>query len=222
MTDAFPAMLDAASASSASMESRSTSAADANTLAFYQANARSYVGARPDEVSPDLLAFLPRLPAAAHILELGCGSGADALAMQRLGHRVYATDGVPAMAAIAGERLSGGARVMRFDQLDAKEAYDAVVACASLLHVPADELPAVLRRVWRGLKPGGWHFASFKTGAEAGWDRHGRYYNYPDESAAEAAYTSAGAWAELVFDTYEGVGYFSELARWLTVTARKG
>ncbi|UZK69686.1 class I SAM-dependent methyltransferase [Sphingomonas sp. S1-29] len=197
------------------------SASDASTLEFYQTNAPSYIGARPDEVSPDLLAFLPHVPAGARILELGCGGGSDALAMERLGYRVDATDGVAAMAAIANERLSHGARTMRFDQLNATAEYDAVVACASLLHVPAKELPVVLRRIHEALTAEGWHFASFKTGGSPGWDQHGRYYNYPDEDDMEAAYRSAGHWARLAFETYDGVGYFSEPARWLTVTAQK-
>lgn len=197
------------------------SAADESTLRFYQSNARSYVGARPDEVSSDLLAFLPRLPKGALVLELGCGSGSDALEMERLGLQVDATDGVAAMVAIANERLARGARVMRFDQLDVIEEFDAVVACASSLHVPASELPGVLRRVWRALKPGGWHFASFKTNASPGWDSHGRYYNYPDEGSAETAYRWAGRWSQVIFETYEGAGYFSDPSRWLTVSAQK-
>ncbi len=197
------------------------SAADRSTLEFYQANARSYVDARPDEVSPDLLAFLPNVPAGALILELGCGGGSDSLAMERLGYRVDATDGVAAMAAIASEHLLHGARTMRFDQLDATAEYDAIVACASLLHVPAAELPATLRRIHCALRPEGWHFASFKTRGSPGWDKHGRYYNYPDGDDMEAAYRSAGHWANLAFDTYDGVGYFSEPAQWLTVTAQK-
>lgn len=140
--------------------------------------------------------------------------------MEQLGYRVDATDGVAAMAAIANERLLNGARTMRFDQLDVESEYDAIVAVASLLHVPVGELPDVLRRVHRALRRGGWHFASFKTGGSPGWDKHGRYYNYPDESGIEAAYRSAAQWAELTFHTYDGEGYFSEPARWLTVTAQ--
>lgn len=124
------------------------------------------------------------------------------------------------MAAIASKRLLHGARTMRFDQLDATAEYDAIVACASLLHVPASELPAILRRIRCALKPEGWHFASFKTGGQPGRDKHGRYYNYLDRDGVEAAYRSAGHWAKLAYDTYDGVGYFSEPARWLTVTAQ--
>lgn len=198
-----------------------SSASDTKTLEFYDANARSYVEARPDEVSPDLMAFLPRLSVGSYILELGCGSGCDALAMEQLGYRVDATDGVAAMAALANKRLARGARVMRFDQLDARNEFDGVVACASLLHVPASELPNVVSRVWAALKPKGWHFASFKTGKAPGWDKHGRYYNYLDQDLAAEIYGSAGEWSELIFDGYDGVGHFSEPSRWLTVVAQK-
>jgi len=196
-------------------------AADASTLEFYEANAQWYVGARPDEVCSELLAFLPNVPPRGLILELGCGGGSDALAMERLSYRVDATDGVAGMAAIASQRLARGARTMCFDQLSAEAEYDAIVACASLLHVPANELPAVVRRVYRALKCDGWHFATFKTGSSPGHDKHGRYYNYPDEADIEAVYRSAGLWAVLTFDTYDGEGYFSEPARWLSVTAQK-
>lgn len=198
-----------------------TSLGDTETLHFYQANARSYVAARPEELSPDLLAFLPRLENGASILELGCGSGLDAAEMERLGFSVVPTDGSPSMAAIASERLGRKVEVLRFEDLADNEKYDAVVACASLLHVPLGGLPEVLRRIWSSLKPGGWHFASFKTDGQATRDTHGRYYNYLDRAAASAAYAEAGSWRTMLFENYDGAGHFSAPARWLTVTAQK-
>lgn len=195
--------------------------ADEATLAFYQSNAANYVGVRPDEITSELPAFLARLRPGARILELGCGNGIDAREMERRGFSVDATDGVATMAALANEHLTSGARVMRFDQLDANESYDAVVAFASLLHVPIQELPAVLGRIWRALRPGGWHFASFKTDGLPGWDKHGRYYNFISRTEADAAYRSAGTWSEVIFDTYRADGYFSGPAQWLTITAQK-
>lgn len=194
---------------------------DRATLNFYENNARPYVTARPVEASPDLLAFLPRLKSASLILELGCGGGDDALATERLSHTVDATDGVSAMVAIASARLTRGARLLRFDDLNAPDHYDAVVACSTLLHVHPAGLPSILERIWTALKPGGWHFASFKTGGHPGMEEHGRYYNHIDQLAAQNAYRSAGAWASPVFDHHDGTGYFSKPARWLTVTAQK-
>jgi 2-polyprenyl-3-methyl-5-hydroxy-6-metoxy-1,4-benzoquinol methylase len=196
--------------------------ADAKTLEFYDENARSYVGARPEEMSLDLRTFLLRLKSGASILELGCGSGLDAMEMEHLGFNVTPTDGSPSMAAIASEKLGRKINVLRFGDLNAEGRYDAVVACASLLHVPVQGLPQVLQRIWTSLKPGGWHFASFKTDGQAAHDEHGRFYNYLSRSEAATAYQSAGDWQTLHFENYDGVGHFSAPARWLTVTAQKG
>ncbi|HEX4508183.1 MAG TPA: class I SAM-dependent methyltransferase [Alphaproteobacteria bacterium] len=195
---------------------------DLGTLQFYDGNAETYSSARPDEVSSDLMAFLPNLKPGCRILELGCGSGRDAAEMEALGFDVDATDGAPAMAALASKRLIRPARVMRFDELDVFEGYDAIVACAALLHVPRSALPAILAGIWRALRPGGWHFASYKTAGAKGWDLHKRYYNHLSYQEAEQIYAQAGVWASLNFDEYDGVGHFSAPSRWLTVTGRKG
>ena len=120
---------------------------DEETLRFYAVEAAAYAaGARQAQASR-LAGFLARLTPGARILELGCGGGVDAAAMQRLGFEVDATDGSPEMAAQAAARLGRPARVMAFDALDADAAYDGVWANASLLHVPRDGLAGVL---WRG------------------------------------------------------------------------
>jgi SAM-dependent methyltransferase len=195
---------------------------DQQTLAFYESEARVYLGHRPDDVSDELLPFLDLLPRGANILELGCGGGRDAAFMLARGFTVDATDGVAAMAAEAQRYLGRPVRVMRFDELAAENSYDGVIALASLLHVPVDELPTALTLIWRALKPGGLHLATFKTGCAASRDEHGRYYNYVSRDEAEAAYRSAGDWTSLDFKEHMGVGYFSAPARWLTVVAQKG
>lgn len=205
------------------MQAQPPSAAlyDGDTLGFYETNARPYSGARPDEVSPDLHAFLAKLVPGSRILELGCGSGRDAAEMQKLGFEIDATDGTHAMAALASERLGRTVRVLRFDELDVRKHYDAVVAFASLLHVPHSGLPEILRRVRHALKPCGWHFASYKTAGIEGPDTHKRYYNYLSRDDADRMYRQAGGWACLDYQEYDGVGHFSAPSRWLTVTARR-
>lgn len=198
-----------------------TSGFDWQTLEFYAAQAEAYLGHRPEDINPELPAFLDLLPPKARILELGCGGGVDAAHMISRGFDVDPTDGVAEMAAQAEVRLGRRVRVMRFDELDADEHYDAVVACASLLHVPLAELSEILSRVWRALKPGGFHLASFKTGSPASRDQHGRYYNYLSPNDAAARYAEAGHWASISYAQRQGIGYFSEPALWLEVTARK-
>ena len=145
---------------------------DPATLAFYASEAPNYAASGPGGIGRHLDPFLERLAPGALVLELGCGSGRDAAHMEALGFSVEPSDGVPEMAAQAETRLGRPVRVMRFDELDAVEAYDGVVAAYSLLHVPRAGLVGILERVWRALKPGGWHVATYKTaGAKAatGW-----------------------------------------------------
>ena len=106
--------------------------------------------------------FMKALPTGAHILELGCGSGRDAEALLAHGFDVDASDGTPAMAAEAEQRLGRPVCIMRFDELSAVDAYDGIWANASLLHVPRAALSKILALVLRALKPGGLHFASYK------------------------------------------------------------
>ena len=194
---------------------------DPETLAFYEAEAGAYVTARPEAVASHLSAFLKLLPPGGSILELGCGGGMDAAYMIERGFVVYPTDGVPAMVKQAEARLGRPVRLMRFDELDAHQAYDAVVASASLLHVPRDGLSDILARIWRALKPGGWHLASYKTGGDEGYDEIGRYYNRPSAALAEASYRAAGDWAEYnVTESFEP-GYVGKPSAWLKISAQK-
>lgn len=194
---------------------------DRETLDFYAAQAKIYLGYRPDEVDSEVPGFLELLAPRARILELGCGGGVDAAYMLAKGFDVVPTDGVAEMAAEAEARLGRPVRVMRFDELQSVESYDAVIANASLLHVPVAELTPILARIYRALKPDGWHFATYKTASEESRDEHGRYYNYLCRTEADAQYRAAGDWMSLDYAQFDGVGYFSKPAQWLKVIARK-
>lgn len=112
--------------------------------------------------------------------------------MKARGFAIDATDGVPAMVAKANERWNLGARVMRFDELSAQARYDAVWAHACLLHCPSAQVPQVLAAIHRALRPGGWHFASYKLGAGEGRDLLGRLHNFPTPDWLLSLYRAAG------------------------------
>jgi SAM-dependent methyltransferase len=174
-------------------------AVDEGTLQFYRSNARSYAdGAKAP--STRLRGFLALLPAGGSILELGCGAGNHSAVMLAEGFSVRATDGSPEMAEIASQRLGHPVEAMRFDQLDAHDAYDGVWASACLLHVPRDELAGILARVHRALRPSGVFYASYKMGEGDGRDSLGRYYNYASPEWLEATYANAGPWITLSSD----------------------
>jgi SAM-dependent methyltransferase len=174
-------------------------AVDEGTLQFYRSNARSYAD-WAKAPSTRLRGFLALLPSGGSILELGCGAGNHSAVMLAEGFSVRATDGSPEMAEIASQRLGHAVEAMRFDQLDAHEAYDGVWASACLLHVPRDELAGILARVHRALRPSGVFYASYKMGEGDGRDSLGRYYNYASPEWLEATYASAGPWITLSSD----------------------
>ena len=194
---------------------------DQQTAEFYQARAEEWAAAAKWEWNEWLDPFLDLLPPGARILELGCGDGRDAARMIARGFAVDASDGSERMAKLASRRLGYDVPVRRFDQLDADCAYDATYASASLLHVPLAELPAILTRIHRALKPGGRHFASYKGGDGGHRDEHGRFYSYVPLADLEAAYRTAGDWTELDIVTRDGTSFGGAPTPWHSVTARR-
>ena len=193
---------------------------DEDTLRFYRQNALAYASL-VKAPSTRLKGFFALLPAGGSILELGCGAGNHSSEMLAAGFSVRATDGSPEMAEIASRRLGHPVDTMRFDELDAHDAYDGVWASACLLHVPRDELTGILARIRRALKRAGLFYASFKLGAGDGRDSLGRYYNYPSPEWLEVTYAAAGPWDLLKSDTSEVRSFDETPATMLHLVVRK-
>lgn len=148
------------------------------TLNYYELNADEFV------TQTQLLPFagvqnrfLMRLPQGGHILDFGCGSGRDTRAFLRQGFQVTAVDGSAKMCRLASEFTGIQVKQMRFQELDDKNAYDGIWACASILHLPKNELPGVMVRMREALKDHGLIYTSFKYGDFEGWIGE-RYFTY--------------------------------------------
>lgn len=139
---------------------------------FYNDNATSFFN---DTVDADLSAiyqkFLPLLASGAHILDAGCGSGRDTHYFISQGFRVTAFDASEVLVLKAQEFTGIDVTVNTFenfrDKSSAKNAddlFDAIWACASLLHVPSKHLPASFSNLSAQLKQGGVFYCSFKYG----------------------------------------------------------
>lgn len=194
--------------------------ADHATLAFYEAQAPRYTLSSGQAPSRHLDPFLDRLQPGARVLELGCGSGRDAARIAERGFALDATDGVAAMVRKTSERFGITARIMRFDELHLCEAYDAVWAHACLLHVPRTDLPGILGAVFTALRPGGWHYASYKLGDGEGRCGLGRLHNFPDPDWITGAYRTAG-FAIADSDVFRGEGADGTVRDWIALTLRK-
>ncbi len=193
---------------------------DPDTQAFYQTRAREWAAAFPYEYSKFLDPFLARLEPGALILDLGCGDARDAARMESKGFRVDATDGTPAMAALAEEKLGRPARVMQFGELAAENQYDGIWAHASIHHQPLAGLADVLARVEHALKPGGIFFANFKLGIGEHRDDFGRLYNFQPREDLMALY-EARDWEIIEALDYQDGGMDKVLRPWIALTVRK-
>lgn len=146
-------------------------------LRFYKENAEAYIQETKDlDMSQILRRFLEYLPPKGHILDLGCGSGRDTLFFQQHGYRVTAMDAVSEIASICSRNIGQEVLVMSAQSMSARDCYDGIWACASLLHIPEIELCATLYRLIVALKRDGVCYMSFKKGCGERWDEKGRFF----------------------------------------------
>lgn len=150
------------------------------TLSYYDENAAAFCeGTRNADMSEMRGRFLRYLKQGALILDAGCGSGRDSKFFMESGYRVVALDGSKEMCRQASAYLGQEVQCRRFEEIDEKEVYDGIWACASLLHVPYELLPKVIARLIAALVDGGVLYASFKYGGdkmEGEREAGGRYF----------------------------------------------
>ena len=125
--------------------------------------------------------FLALLPAGAHILDAGCGSGRDSKSFHQQGFRVTAFDASGKLVALARAHTGLPIEHRRFEDVSEVAVYDGIWACASLLHLPEDALKLAIQALWRALKPNGVLYVSFKYG-EGEREHHGRPFTDATES----------------------------------------
>jgi len=193
------------------------------TLGHYNDNAASFEdGTRGHDVSQNVSALLESIEGTGPftILDLGCGPGRDLITFRSLGHEAVGLDGAERFVEIA---RATGCEVLHQDFLALdlpRGRFHGIFANASLFHVPAQELPRVLRELHDTLKARGVLFSSNPRGDGAeGWhgDRYGAYHDL----ASWRRFVTAAGFDELGY-YYRPSGRPPREQPWLATVWRKG
>lgn len=192
-----------------------------NTIGYYDQNAQDFFARNVSlDMAPAWKAFVDLLPQGGRVLDAGCGSGRDSLFFRKAGFNVTATEASGRLAALASAHTGLAVQVMTFDQMDWREAFDGIWACASLLHVPREELQGVMRRLRDSLAPGGVWWMSFKYGTGER-EADGRHFTDLDEPGAETLLAETGGLELISLSVGGDTRPERAHEQWLSVLCRK-
>lgn len=152
---------------------------------YYSENAESFYDAT---VNIDMTTlydeFLPLVKSNGAILDAGCGAGRDSKHFIEHGYTVQAFDASEALVSLATTLIKQSVQQALFQTFESDQKFDGIWACASLLHVPMNELHQVLQKLTSLLTIDGIFYCSFKLGNEE-VTRNGRVFTNLDEESFE-------------------------------------
>lgn len=108
--------------------------------------------------------FMEKLPQNSRVLDAGCGTGRDAKYFAEQGLIVEAFDASEELVKLARIHTALEIQHSSFLTFKSTNKYDGIWACASLLHVPFNELSSTIEYLASYLKFGGIFYLSFKYG----------------------------------------------------------
>lgn len=191
------------------------------TTAFYEANAVSYAQRTAyldlSYLHEPFLAMLPEK--GGRILDVGCGSGRDLKAFRLRGHFPQGIDPSPAIAQLASAYSGCPVEIGTAQALAYVEEFDAVWACASLLHLRRSALAAALVRIRRSLVPAGVLFVSMQKGSGEEIDDDGRLFSRYSASELDSLIRSASFEIRNVWTTADALARHKSV-EWINVLAR--
>ena len=148
---------------------------------YYDMNAKEYIeGTINCDMSFHYQKFLNYLHKPCKILDVGFGSGRDMIYFKSLGYNVEGID--TSIEFIKNIKNQGfNATLMSVTEMNYKNQFDAIWACASLLHIKRNELEQVILKCIHALKKEGIMYCSFKYGNCEYYNKN-RYFNNIDEN----------------------------------------
>lgn len=165
--------------------------------------------------------FLSLLPIGAHILDAGCGPGRDAKAFRDRGFLVTAFDASAAMIERCAKHAGVSVHQLRFEDVTFANEFDAVWACAALLHVPRAELPQALDRLTGALRDGGVFYMSFQMGDDDRREPDGRLFTNFTQPSLRRLLDHVGQLAVIEMWEVELDSAGGQRKRWLHALTRR-
>lgn len=160
-------------------------AATSETCEAYEQGASRYIEVTQEYsaypgIREEVIAFANATSDGAPVLDLGCGSGRDALLLAAVGKHVVAGDICKAfLDYLRNSTSSGYVDNVRCVCLDicaipfSESRFAGIWACGSLLHLPSTKMPQGLSEVLRVLEPNGTAAISMRIGSAEGWRTDG-------------------------------------------------
>ena len=119
-----------------------------DSVNYYEIHADDFVTSTQNvDVSGLYEEFEKYLKTGCRIMDLGCGSGRDSKYFTDKGYKVIAVDPSPTMCAKTKEFTGVTTYIQKAEELDFENEFDAVWACASLLHVARSNQTIVLQNI---------------------------------------------------------------------------
>jgi len=153
------------------------------TINYYNENAESFYHNTIDiNMEHFYQKFLEHIPNKGKILDVGCGSGRDSLYFINNGYDVTSIDASEEMVKMSSSLTGQSTIHLRIEDINYKNKFNGIWACASLLHIEKKLTEKVLISLGNALKKSGVLYASYKYGTNTNI-LEDRYYNNFDESS---------------------------------------
>lgn len=192
------------------------------TIETYDAIAAAYADRWYDQrLETALRRFRQQLADGARVLDAGCGHGRDTHHLRELGLNAIGLDRSLNLLREAQRRGAapwclGDLRQLPF----ANDVFHGVWACASLLHLPKEEMPLALRELQRVMIQDGTLWLAVKAGTDtemvADWAGHERFFAYYDQNELARLVRDAG----FVIRKIKIVNKAAQTHNWINLTAR--
>ncbi len=190
-----------------------------DSIDYYERYAASYFENTVDAGMEEILdRFLELLPENADVLDLGCGSGRDSIYLEEAGCCVTLMDGSEQMCRLAEIHTDQEVLHMTFEEMEFDEVFDGIWACASLLHVPEEDMDRIMGKVSDALLPGGILYMSFRYGESEEIRNHRLFHDYTEKTAKRMVKRQENL---EILDMWQSEDVRGNGQRWLNLLVKK-